>query len=130
MGVTIARSASGLTEPPPPVWNTCSGLIGEVLCADPLSLPILDRFAEVVVQDSTTIPCPGARCGLTGCGNGTPDAGNAALKLQVALDLRTGRAPDPARWPRVDVATLHHDLPQGAVRLVDLGYLTSPCWRS
>ncbi|MFN8501432.1 hypothetical protein [Kouleothrix sp.] len=72
--------------------------IGEVLCADPLSLPILDRFAEVVVQDSTTIALPEALAAVwTGCGNGTPDAGNAALKSKVALDLRTGglARPDP-----------------------------------
>ena len=100
--------------------------IGEVLCADPLSLPILDRFAEVVVQDSTTIALPEALAAVwTGCGNGTPDAGNAALKLQVALDLRTGRLRGPTLHDGRESeahATLHHDLPQGAVRLVDLGY--------
>lgn len=100
--------------------------VRQVVAADPIALPLLDRFAEVVVQDSSTIALPEdlVPC-YHGCGNGHADRGNAALKLHVALDLRTGRLRGPTlhdgRESDKD-ATLDHDLPAGAVRLVDLGF--------
>jgi hypothetical protein len=97
----------------------------QVVAADPLILPILERFPEVVVQDSTTISLPEVLAPVwAGCG-GAPDAGNAALKLQLALDLRTGRLRGPQLHAGRESdrnATLDHDLPVGAVRIVDLGY--------
>ena len=98
----------------------------QVVAVDPIVLPILDRFPEVVVQDSTVISLPEALAEVwQGCGNGTPHAGNAALKLHLALDLRSGRLRGPSLHPgrEPDVAaTLEADLPAGAVRLVDLGF--------
>ena len=100
--------------------------VRQVVVADPIVLPILDRFGEVVVQDSTVISLPEALAEVwQGCGNGTPHAGNAALKLHLALDLRSGRLRGPSLHPgrEPDVAaTLEADLPPGAVRLVDLGF--------
>lgn len=106
----------------------------QVLCAavrqlvmvEPIMLPILERFADVVVQDSTTISLPEALLEVwRGCGNGSPDAGNAAIKLHVSLGLRTGRLRGPTLHDGRESdhhATLHHDLPATAVRLVDLGF--------
>jgi hypothetical protein len=100
--------------------------VRQLVAAEPIALPLLERFAEVVVQDSTLISLPEALAQVwQGCGNGTPHAGNAALKLQLALELRSGRLRGPSlhagREPDV-VATLEHDLPAGALRLVDLGF--------
>ncbi len=99
--------------------------IPQIVTADPLVMPILERFPEVVVHDSSTIVLPEAlREVWLGCG-GAPNAGNAALKLQVALDLRTGRLRGPQLHDGRESdrnATLDHDLPAGAVRIVDLGY--------
>jgi hypothetical protein len=100
--------------------------VRQMLAAEPIVLPILERFSEVVVQDSTIISLPEPLAEVwQGCGNGTPHAGNAALKLHLALDLRTGRLRGPSlhqgREPDV-AATLQHDLPAGALRLVDLGF--------
>lgn len=96
-----------------------------MVAADPVVLPILARFPEVVVHDSSTIVLPEAlREVWTGCG-GAPTAGNAALKLHVALDLRTGRLRGPQLHDGRESdrnATLDHDLPAGSVRIVDLGY--------
>lgn len=99
--------------------------VRQVLAAEPILLPILERFSEVVVQDSTTIVLPEALTEVwMGCG-GMPDAGNAALKLQLALDLRTGRLRGPQLQEGRDSdrnATLEYDLPAGAVRVTDLGF--------
>lgn len=100
--------------------------VRQIVAADPLSLPILDRFPEVVVQDSTTISLPETLVEVwQGCGNGNAHAGNAALKLHLALDLRTGRLRGPTLHDGREAdtcATLEADLPPGAVRLVDLGF--------
>lgn len=103
--------------------------VREVVAADPLVLPLLDRFSEVVVQDSTNISLPEALAGVwQGCGNGTAHAGNATLKLHLSLDLRSGRLRGPTlhdgREPDQHAA-LDNDLPQRAVRLVDLGFWDS-----
>ena len=100
--------------------------VRQVLAADPIALPLLDRFSELVVQDSTTITLPEALVDCyRGCGTGLPDRGNAALKLHLALDLRTGRLRGPTLHDGRESdhhATLDHDLSAGAVRLVDLGF--------
>jgi len=99
--------------------------VRQVVAAEPSLLPILERFAEVVAQDSTSIVLPEALAEVwQGCG-GHETAGNAALKLQLALDLRTGRLRGPHLHDGRDSdrnATLAHDLPATAVRLVDLGF--------
>jgi hypothetical protein len=99
--------------------------VRQVIAADPVVLPVLDRFPAVVVQDSTTIILPEVLAPIwAGCG-GAPHAGNAALKLQLALDLRTGRLRGPQLHDGRESdrnATLDHDLPPGAVRIVDLGF--------
>jgi hypothetical protein len=100
--------------------------IREVVAADPIVLPLLDRFSEVVVQDSTTISLPEVLAQVwQGCGNRTEHAGNAALKLHLALSLRSGRLRGPQRADGREAdrnATLTSDLPPQAVRLVDLGF--------
>lgn len=99
--------------------------VRQVVTTEPLVLPILDRFSEVVVQDSTSMVLPEALATVWhGCG-GHPTAGNAALKVQLALDLRTGRLRGPHLHDGRESdrnATLETDLPPHAVRLVDLGF--------
>lgn len=93
--------------------------------ADPVVLPVLERFAEVVVQDSTTIPLPEVLAEVWSGGGGAPDAGNAALKLNLALNVCTRRLRGPPLHDGREsdrTATLQHDLPSGAVRIVDLGF--------
>jgi len=100
--------------------------VRQLVAAEPIVLPILDRFSEVVAQDSTIISLPEALAPVwQGCGNGTEHAGNAALKLQLALDLRSGRLRGPSLHDGREsdhASTLEHDLSKGALRLVDLGF--------
>ena len=114
------RSAASCLE------QVLGAAVRQIVAADPIVLPILDRFSEVVIQDSTVISLPEALAAVwQGCGNGNDHAGNAALKLHLALDLRSGRLRGPTlhngREPDV-TAAVAQDLPPGAVRLVDLGF--------
>ena len=99
--------------------------VRQVVAVAPIVLPILDRFTEVVAQDSTTISLPEALVDLwRGCGNGSLTAGNAALKLHVAVSLRTGALYGPTLHDGRESdhhATLHSNLPAGTLRLVDVG---------
>src|ERR671933_2896152 len=100
--------------------------VTRTLAADPLAIPLLERFAGVYLEDSTSIVLPDVLHGCwAGCGNATGQ-GQAALKLNLRLDLSSGRLAS---------LTLHdghmHDLQasaplssvaSGALYLADLGY--------
>ena len=74
-----------------------------VVAADPVAVPVLQRFAAVAVQDCTTIALPAALAAVwPGCGGSTPASGAAALKLGVRLDLVSGRLSGPYRRGRAD----------------------------
>ena len=98
-----------------------------VIAAAPVSITVLNRFTEVIVLDSSTVSLPESlREQFAGCGTSNPQAGNAAAKLTVAWDLKTGRL----RGPLLD-AGRHNDKktalaeevpPVGSLRVADLGY--------
>src|SRR5919199_3992169 len=61
------------------------------LAADPLAIPLLERFAGVYLEDSTTLALSEAlRDYWAGCGNATGQGG-AARTINVRLDRCTGR---------------------------------------
>ena len=67
-----------------------------VIASEPAALPLLDRFAAVVVHDSTIVCLPDAlaeRWPGGGGGSATGAGTQAALKLQVGLNLRDGTMP-------------------------------------
>jgi hypothetical protein len=88
-------------------------------------VPLLDRFAAVVVEDSSILTLPGEYAALwPGCG-GSPGASGAALKLAgrwnltsgaLSLLLRAGKAHDGT------IADGREALPAGSLYLIDLGY--------
>ena len=88
--------------------------------------PILERFTQVTILDSTTVTLPDSmEAQFRGCG-GNYDGGKAAMKLQVELDLRGGSLShvelEPGRSP--DSGTLRQQAkhPEGSLRITDLGY--------
>jgi hypothetical protein len=94
-----------------------------VIAADPVAIPLLQRFTGVIIQDSSTIVLPPILASIwRGCGGSTDD-GNAAVKLQVQLDLCTGalvgldlqHGRDSDRQARTTFRA-------GALYLADLGY--------
>jgi hypothetical protein len=119
-----------------PAAATClqqvlTAAVQEVIATEPAALPLLDRFAAVVVQDSTVIRLPDALADTwAGCGGGstaTPGA-TAVLKLQVSLDLRGGRLVGPTLHPGREHDQRHApDLrawPADTLGLRDLGYFS------
>ena len=92
--------------------------------------PVLERFTEVSVLDSTTIALPAALAeAWPGCGNGSGQAA-AALKAGVRLDLRHGTLTGPlletGRTADQRCAVTEHPLPPGALRIADLGFWSVP----
>jgi len=109
-------------------------VVREVVAVQPTALPLLQRFAAVTVQDSSTVALPGAlvaRWRGTGHATDPTAATAAALKVQVRCDLCTGRLEGPlleAGRAADHSAALQSQqqapLPPKALRLADLGYFS------
>src|SRR5262249_40046242 len=66
--------------------------IARVITAEPVAIPLLERFTAVYVQDSSTIILPEVFAAQWhGCGGSTSSSASAALKLQARVEMRTGR---------------------------------------
>ena len=99
----------------------------QLVTADPVTIPLLQRFAGVYIQDSTVIRLPDALEEVwPGCGGSADSASKAAVKFFVRLDLQSGTltrlVPLPARVSDSATVVADEDLPAGALRLADLGF--------
>lgn len=103
--------------------------VGRLLEGSAVSISLLKRFQGVYVLDASVIGLPPALAQRwPGLGGNTPEAGKAALKIEVMFDLVRGRLFGPLLLPgrchdqRGQLP--HQDLPPGALRLADLGYFS------
>jgi hypothetical protein len=97
-----------------------------VVGSDKALAPLLERFTDVTVLDSSTIPLPDElRDEYPGCG-GSHGGGAAALKLQTAWDLRRGALThleiEPGRSADAATGQQHARRGPGSLRITDLGY--------
>jgi hypothetical protein len=96
------------------------------LGADTALAPLLARFTSVAILDSTTIALPNAlRERFAGCG-GSHGSGQAALKIQLQWDLRSGALEtvriEPGRDSDYKTPLQQATLSPAALRIADLGY--------
>jgi hypothetical protein len=98
-----------------------------VVAAEPVAIPLLQRFTAVVLLDCSTIVLPDA-LGLwwPGCGGSSAKHTQAALKVGVRFDLCRGALRGPLLYEgRTHESTTplqSAPLPAGALRVADLGF--------
>lgn len=100
--------------------------VTQVVTADPVAIPLLQRFAGVYVVDTSTLRLPPVLAAVwPGCGNGSHRPA-ASLKLGVGLDLLdgtlTGPLLDTGRTHDRATAIAAEPVPPGVLRLADLGF--------
>lgn len=100
--------------------------IQELVGGPAVAIPLLQRFGQVWLLDTTVLTLPDALAACwAGCG-GNADQGLAALKVAVELDLVTGqlRGPllQPGRSPDRSSPLAAHPHPAGSLTLRDLGF--------
>ena len=105
-----------------------------VAVAEPVALPLLQRFSGVWLLDSTTLSLPADWAEhWPGCG-GRPGEGVAAVKLQMRWDLLRGRleGPEPLDGRAHDRRGFwsHAPLPAGSLRVSDLGFFSLESFRT
>src|SRR5713226_8142424 len=97
-----------------------------LVCAQAVSIPLLQRFTAVLLEDGSTIALPASLKQVwRGCGGSGPEA---ALKLTVRWDLLAGGL----RGPYVQAGRSHEtqsplreqQMPRGSVWMGDLGYFS------
>jgi Transposase DDE domain len=97
-----------------------------VVGSDKALAPILERFTNVTLLDSSTITLPDEEQEqFRGCG-GSYGGGAAAMKLQAELDLRSGALThveiEPGRSPDGATSRQQARRGKGSLRISDLGY--------
>lgn len=102
--------------------------IEEVITAQPVAIPLLQRFTGVSIQESTSIARPDALAEVWhGCGSRTGQ-GQAARTVQGRLNLSHGALNGPVLQDgrTSDRRSPHQTapLPAGALRLADLGFFS------
>jgi hypothetical protein len=131
----LALSAQGLARR---FTEAAADCLGRVLAAAlgvlveasaPVPTALLGRFNGVYVSDSTTVMLPDALAGVwAGCGGRVARNTQAGLKVHARWELGSGRLEllplTAARASDQAADEAAAPLPAGALRLVDLGYIT------
>ncbi len=101
----------------------------QLVAADPVALPLLERFAGLYLLDSSTVRLPDELAQIwPGCGGRVAKNTQAAVKLQVRWDFKSGALEGPqleaGRAQDKSTPLLQEPLPAGALQLADLGYFS------
>jgi hypothetical protein len=109
-------------------------VLKSVVAAVPAGVPLLDKFTAVVIADSTTVTLPDEfEAEFPGCG-GKTGSGKAAVKIQVAWELRRGQLEKldvhPGRHSDAKSVDVDEPVVSGSLTLRDLGYFCLKRFRS
>jgi hypothetical protein len=97
-----------------------------LVCAQAVSIPLLQRFTAVLLEDGSTITLPESLKQVwPGCGGSGPEA---ALKLTVRWDLLKGGVHGPyvqeGRRHETQSPLREQQMPRGSLWIGDLGYFS------
>ncbi len=97
-----------------------------LVCAQAVSIPLLQRFTAVLLEDGSTISLPASLKQVwRGCGGSGPEA---ALKLTVRWDLLKGGLHGPyvqaGRSHETQSPLREQQMPRGSLWIGDLGYFS------
>jgi hypothetical protein len=100
----------------------------QLVAAEPLAVPLLQRFSAVFIGDSTSLRLPDElQQEFPGCG-GLEGSGLAALKIQVRWNLQTGELPqvliEVGKASDAKSPIAHQDAQAGSLEIFDLGYFS------
>lgn len=101
-------------------------ILEQAIAADPVAIPLLEKFTAVELGDSTTVTVPDAYAEeFPGCG-GKADSGQAAVKIQTIWELRTGKLlklqVQPGRHSDAKSTAPEEPVTPGSLTIRDLGY--------
>lgn len=137
LGVIVTPEAVRKRFTPKLVSYLRAGLehvLKQTFAAEPAAVALLDRFTAVEVGDSTTVTVPDEfEAEFPGCG-GKADSGKAAVKIQVAWEMRTGRLTKlvvgPGRESDAKSVGVDDAVAPGSLTIRDLGYFCLKRFRS
>lgn len=105
-----------------------------VVCAASISVPLLQRFSAVLIEDGSSISLPSSLksvwggCGGSPASSGKDPKNQAALKITVRWDLLKGRLHGPylqeGRRHELKSILREQRMPTGSLWIADLGYWT------
>lgn len=91
--------------------------------------PILERFAGVIIADSSTISLPDSEADKYKGRGGSHGGGKAAVKVQTELNLKSGKLEcvevTPGCASDVACSGQHRAHRRGTLRITDLGYFSA-----
>jgi hypothetical protein len=109
-------------------------VLRHALAAEPVAIPLLEKFIAVEVGDSTTVTVPDDyEAEFPGCG-GKAGSGKAAVKIQVTWEMRTAAltklAVEPGRQSDAKSVAVEDPVAPGSLTIRDLGYFGLKRFRS
>lgn len=128
--LSIQISPPGLSKRFTPQASDClqkvlETAVSTVIAADAVAIPILERFNGVHIQDSSIVTLPDELAVIwAGCGGSSSKSSNSSVKMQLRLNLNTGKLAGPYLRPGREHDQSYHlaNLPKGALLIRDLGY--------
>lgn len=108
------------------LYEVLQAALAETICAEAVTIPVLQRFAGVYIEDSSSLTLPEALASVwSGCG-GSGSASHSAVKLQVRWDMLQGGLDGPylthGRTHDRVASEMNQTLPASSLLIRDLGY--------
>lgn len=109
------------------LYRVLEEAINVVIAADPVAIPVLQRFNGVYLQDASTIVLPDALGEVyPGCGGSSSENTSSSMKVHPRWDLNTGMLAglclQSGREHERNSCLQPESLPSGSLWIVDLGY--------